>query len=390
MFVAVVSAAFGAQKDRRAEVKDIRYSLSPDSTRIVIDLPGVREFSYSADKAQGRIYVDILQAKVDLKPAKTKVQLGQGVVRSYSVLQKTKSTVRLVLEVDFSKVREYRVFPLKSPFRIVIDVATGEAPARTQGQTQAGAAGKPADAPAASPGGPASGMTLARQLGLGVRTIVIDPGHGGATPGCVGMSGIREKDITLALCLALKKKLEADGYRILMTRTDDSTVPLRDRTAFANQNGADLYISIHVNASLDRKREGIETFYLNFTPDRTVIATAARENASAEAGIGQTADLIKKIAQNDKVLESKDLAEKIQSALVQFIEKNRHKVKSHGVKGGPFWVLIGGKMPSVLVEVAHLSNPKEEKLLQGEGYRALIVEGIYNGIVEYIKSLNKG
>ncbi len=390
LLVAVLSTASAAQKDLRSAVKDIRCSISPGYTRVVIELPGLREFTFGSDKAGGSIYVDILQAKVDLKPNRTKIALKTGCVHGFSVTQKTKSTVRLLLDVDFAAVKEYRVFHLKDPFRIVVDVSIKGGPEEVPG-TVPTPAPAPGTAPAAAqpPAGPAT-QSLARQLGLGVRTIVLDAGHGGSQPGCVGKSGVLEKDLTLALTLALRKKLAAAGYQVLLTRDTDRNVSLPDRTAFANKNNADLCISIHINASVDRKREGIETFYLNFTPDRTVIETAARENASVEAGIGRTPELIKKIAQNDKVLESRDLAEKIQRNLVQYLSDKRHKVKSHGVKGGPFWVLIGGQMPSVLVEVAHLSNAKEEKLLQAESYRALIVEGLYNGIIEYIKSLNKG
>ena len=392
LLVAVLSTAFAAQKDRRSAIKDIRYNISPGYTRVVIDLPGVREFTSGADKGKGGIYVDILQARVDLKPDRTKVALKSGCVRGFSVTQKTPSTVRLLLDVDFAAVKEYRVFHLKDPFRIIVDVSIKGGPEEVPGTTQPAAAApgttpvkaQPAEGPTPTP------QSLARQLGLGVRTIVLDAGHGGSQPGCVGKSGVLEKDLTLALTLALRKKLAAAGYQVLLTRETDRNVSLPDRTAFANKNNADLCISIHINASVDRKREGIETFYLNFTPDRTVIETAARENASVEAGIGRTPELIKKIAQNDKVLESRDLAEKIQRNLVQYLIDKRHKIKSHGVKGGPFWVLIGGQMPSVLVEVAHLSNEKEEKLLQAESYRAQIVEGLYNGIIEYIKSLNKG
>lgn len=392
LLVAVLSTAAAAQKDHRSAVKDIRYSISPGYTRVVIELPGIREFTFGSDKDKGGIYVDILQAKVDLKPARTKVALNSGCVRGFSVTQKTQSTVRLLLDVDLASVKGYRVFHLKDPFRIIVDVSIKGGPGEVPGTTS-----PPAPAPGTSPAAaqPPEGslpatQSLARQLGLGVRTIVLDAGHGGSQPGCIGKSGIMEKDLTLALTLALRKKLADAGYQVLLTRDTDRTVSLPDRTAFANKNKADLCVSIHVNASLDRKREGIETFYLNFTPDRTVIETAARENSSIEAGIGRTPELIKKIAQNDKVLESKDLAEKIQRNLVQYLSDKRHQVKSHGVKGGPFWVLIGGEMPSVLVEVAHLSNEKEEKLLQAESYRALIVEGLYNGIIEYIKSLNKG
>jgi N-acetylmuramoyl-L-alanine amidase len=236
-----------------------------------------------------------------------------------------------------------------------------------------------------------SGTSLARQLGLGVRTVVIDPGHGGPRPGSIGKSGLQEKEVNLDIALALRKLLkEKAGLEAILTRESDVDVPLEDRTVIANQKRADLFVSIHANAQRDRKRGGIETFFLNISPDPSVIELAAAENATSTKNIGEMKTILQKIIQNSKIQESRDLAEKIQKNLVKSLSRDLPAVKNLGVKGGPFWVLIGGEMPSVLVEVSHLSNSKEEARLKTRKYRDLAAQGIYDGIMEYIRSLGKG
>ena len=232
---------------------------------------------------------------------------------------------------------------------------------------------------------------MARQLGLGVRTVVIDPGHGGPRPGTIGKSGLQEKEVNLGVALALQKLLrEKAGLDAILTRESDVDVTLEDRTVIANQKRADLFVSIHSNAHRDRKRGGVETFFLNVSPDPSVIELAAAENATSTKNIGEMKTILQKIVQNSKIQESRDLAEKIQRNLVKALSQDLPSIKSLGVKGGPFWVLIGGEMPSVLVEISHLSNAREEAKLRTQKYRELAAQGIYDGIMEYIRSLGKG
>ena len=167
-------------------------------------------------------------------------------------------------------------------------------------------------------------------------------------------------------------------------------MPLENRTVIANQKRADLFVSIHANAHRDRKRGGVETFYLNISPDPSVIELAAAENATSSKNIGEMKTILQKIVQNSKIQESRDLAERIQRNLVKSLSRDLPGIKSLGVKGGPFWVLIGGEMPSVLVEISHLSNAKEEAKLKTKKYRELAAQGIYDGIMEYIGSFGKG
>jgi N-acetylmuramoyl-L-alanine amidase len=232
---------------------------------------------------------------------------------------------------------------------------------------------------------------MARQLGLGVRTIVIDPGHGGIDPGCLDDAGHLEKEVNLDISLRLKALLAArKDIDVILTRETDIHVPLETRTVLANQKKADLFISIHVNAFTDKRRRGIETFFLNFSPDMRVNELAARENATTTKTIGEMDKIIKKIVETSKVIESRELAQKIQANLVQYLSRQYSEIKDLGTRGGPFWVLIGSGMPAVLVEVSHFSNPKEAARLMDPSYRQKIAQGIFDGVLDYIQSLGKG
>lgn len=396
VLIAAFLLSLGAkpQPDNRAEIVNLRYFTHPNFTRIVLDIGKLREYIPGELQQPGRIYLDVLQAKLNPILDGQSYPVKTDYLSQIVVFQKTPSTARVVIDVDFIKVRSYRAYHLFDPFRIVIDIYPRQAPDAPGTRTQPGQGTdiKTTASPPAKPADPlASGYSLARQLGLGVRTIVLDPGHGGSDPGCIGKSGLQEKAITLDVALALKKMLvEKAGLNVILARESDVTVPLENRTVIANQRRADLFISIHVNAHRDRKREGVETFFLNFSPDPSVVELAARENATSTKNIGQMNDIIQKIAQNSKVDESKDLAERIQKNLVQSLSAENPKIKSLRVTGAPFWVLIGSEMPSVLVEISHLSNSGEESRLKTARYRELAVQGIYNGIMEYIKSLGKG
>jgi N-acetylmuramoyl-L-alanine amidase len=175
-----------------------------------------------------------------------------------------------------------------------------------------------------------------------------------------------------------------------MTRESDIFIPLENRPVIANQQKADLFISIHANANRNRKRKGVQGFYLNFSPDPQVVEIAASENATSTKRIGEMQDTLKKIVQNSKILESRDLAYKIHTNLVKSLSQHYSGVESLGVRGGPFWVLIGGEMPSVLVEISHLSNTQEEERLGNPSYRRQVALGIYQGVLEYMRSLGKG
>ena len=383
---ALLSLGAGKPQDNRTEIVNLRYFTHPNFTRIVLDIGKLREYTSGELQQPGRIYLDVLQVKLNPILEGQSYPVKTDYLSQIVVFQKSASTVRVVVDVDFLKVKSYRGYNLFDPFRIVIDIyprQPGEAPGPGAKATTSAPA-KPADPLA-------SGYSMARQLGLGVRTVVLDPGHGGADPGCIGKTGSEEKAITLDVSMALKKMLvEKAGLNVILARESDVLVPLESRTVIANQKRADLFISIHVNAHRDRKREGVETFFLNFSPDPAVVELAARENATSAKNMGQMKDIIQKIALNSRIDESRGLAEKIQRRLLESLALANPKIKDLGVKGAPFWVLIGSEMPSVLVEISHLSNPAEEARLKTARYRELAVQGIYNGIMEYVRSLGKG
>jgi N-acetylmuramoyl-L-alanine amidase len=231
--------------------------------------------------------------------------------------------------------------------------------------------------------------TLTRALGLKISRIVIDPGHGGHDTGTIGPTGLEEKAVVLDVALRLRKLVEQRlGSSVVMTRTDDTFIPLEERTAIANQQGADLFISIHANASADRSARGLEVYYLNFTSDPNSLAVAARENATSQESVHQLQNLIKKIALSEKIEESGDFAQQVDFALDRAITGSGNHQPDRGLKKAPFVVLIGADMPSILAEISFLSNARDEKLLRQARYRQKIAEGLYRGIARYVSNLS--
>lgn len=362
------------------EVYDLRSYTHPTHTRIVVDIGKLREYSSAELKDPDRIYVDIYQARLNpILHGKT-FTAKCDYLREIRIAQKTSTTVRVVAEIDPAKIERYQVFPLFDPFRVVIDIYPKEA-----------APGAPPEKTPRPAEPTPSGYSMIRQLGLGIQTIVIDPGHGGQDPGAISRKGQKEKDVALDVALELRNLLVAGkGLNVILTRESDIYLPLENRTVIANQQNADLFISVHANAHRNRKRQGVETFFLNFSPDPQVNEIAAQENATSTKNISEMQATIKKIVQNSKIVESRDLAEKIQRNLVKWLSQKYGPVQSLGAKGGPFWVLIGGEMPSVLVEISHLSNAQEEERLKSPAYRKQVAQGIYEGILEYMRALGKG
>jgi len=233
------------------------------------------------------------------------------------------------------------------------------------------------------------GHSLTRVLGLKLGRIVIDPGHGGRDTGTIGPTGLREKDVTLDVSKRLAALLrERLGAEVVLTRTTDKSLSLERRTEIANKALADLFVSVHVNSSRYRSVNGVETFYLNLTRSRADLEVAARENAGSNKSIHELTSLIQKIALDDKLQESRDLAANVQTAVYKMHRRLNRRARNRGVKKAPFVVLIGAKMPSILVEVGFISNPHEEKLLKTEKYRQQLAEALYEGIAAYANSLS--
>jgi N-acetylmuramoyl-L-alanine amidase len=242
-------------------------------------------------------------------------------------------------------------------------------------------------APERAAGPPATASTLTRVLGLKIGRIVIDPGHGGHDTGTIGPHGLREKDLVLDVGLRLRKLLEEKaGAEVVMTRSDDTFVPLEERTAIANQKDADLFVSIHANASRDASARGVETYYLNFTSDPDALEVAARENATSEESVHQLQDLVKKIVLTEKIKESQVFADDVQHAVYGHLTKVGAGQGNRGVKRAPFVVLIGANMPSILAEISFLTNPYDERQLRKPEYRQRIAEALYQGIYKYVSA----
>ena len=231
--------------------------------------------------------------------------------------------------------------------------------------------------------------SLIRALGLKIGKIVIDPGHGGHDTGTIGPNGLEEKDLVLEVGRRLGKLLETRlGAEVVYTRKDDTFIPLETRTAIANQQRADLFISIHANSSHDPDARGVETYYLNFTSSPEALEVAARENAVSEKSIYELQDLVKKIALKEKIEESREFAGDVQSSLHSGLASKAPAIRDRGVKKAPFIVLIGANMPSILAEISFVSNPTDERRLETSDYRQRIAESLYRGIAKYVDGLS--
>jgi len=230
--------------------------------------------------------------------------------------------------------------------------------------------------------------SLIRALGLKIGKIVIDPGHGGHDTGTIGPNGLLEKDLVLDVSKRLGKLLESRlGAEVVFTRRDDTFIPLETRTSIANQEQADLFVSVHANSSHDPDARGVETYYLNFTSSPEALEVAARENAASDKSIHELQDLVKKIALKEKIEESREFAADVQQSLHSGLAVKNAGIRDRGVKKAPFVVLIGANMPSILAEISFISNPGDEKRLRGPEYRQRIAESLYRGISRYVNGL---
>jgi N-acetylmuramoyl-L-alanine amidase len=281
---------------------------------------------------------------------------------------------------DATQARDVSPAPIASP--------PTSAPGQKDSLAPATSASEPKLIPPPASTSPGS-TTLTRALGLKISRIVIDPGHGGHDTGTVGPTGLEEKAVVLDVALRLQKLIEQRmGSSVVMTRTDDTFIPLEERTAIANQQGADLFISVHANASRDASARGIEVYYLNFTSDTNSLEVAARENATSQESVHQLQNLIKKIALSEKIEESSEFAQQVDRSLSGATAGSGNRQPNRGLKKAPFVVLIGADMPSILAEISFLTNPRDEKLLRQARYRQKIAEGLYRGVAGYVSNMS--
>jgi N-acetylmuramoyl-L-alanine amidase len=235
----------------------------------------------------------------------------------------------------------------------------------------------------------AGDRSLTRALGLKIGKIVIDAGHGGHDTGTIGPNGLLEKDVVLDVAKRLGRLLESRlGAEVVYTRQDDTFIPLETRTAIANRERADLFISIHANSSHDSDARGVETYYLNFTSSPEALEVAARENAVSETSIHELQDLVKKIALKEKIEESREFAGDVQESLYGGLALNNAGIRDRGIKKAPFIVLIGANMPSILAEISFVSNPTDERKMETSEHRQRIAESLYRGVSKYVNGLS--
>lgn len=375
-----------------AVLNEMKHWSTPDSTRISLDLDRdvaweAHELGKAVPGKPGRIYVDLKRARLGKNVRN--IIIGDGLLKGARIGQYRADVVRVVLDTE--NIRDFKIFPLSNPARLVIDVR-GERQTEISGLTpvvfsmpervvvpklevQAAVAEKrlrPYKKPVISK----------------IRRVVIDPGHGGHDPGAVGPSGLQEKDVVLAIGLRLRELFREElGLDVVMTRSTDVFIPLEERTAIANKVGADLFLSVHANAAPNHSAAGIETYYLNLAKTDKVAQLAAKENGTSLDKVSVLQAILFDLMANYKLNDSAHLADEVQKALHKKIRASYSDVKNLGVKQGPFYVLIGASMPSILVETAFLSNAVEESRLKEAAYQDLAAEGILDGVRSYITSL---
>lgn len=234
----------------------------------------------------------------------------------------------------------------------------------------------------------AAPLPLAELFGLDVHTIVVDPGHGGRDPGASGPSGLAEKEVTLDVALRLRDQLRRSGrYRVLLTREQDESVSLRERVDFANAQGADLFVSLHLNALPVAEPTVVETYYFGAHSDEMAREVARAENRGSGYGLGEFRAMIEKLGDSLKYQESRRLARLIQGRLYRRLREENRDIVSWGVKSAPFVVLLGVDMPSVLAELTTLSNPREEQRLKRDAYREKIAATLAASIADYLNQV---
>ena len=371
----------------KARVTGLRFLSSPAYTRVMLDLSQEAKYEIrqlKEDLAKGtppRIYIDISGARLALT-SKEAVPVEDGLLKQIRIGQYSADVVRVVL--DMHSLRAHNAFVLPDPYRLVVDVQGAKAPVESSAK-EAPAKKAPAKRGAASKEDKKSAPTAAAPGGI--RKIVLDPGHGGKDPGAIGVGGSAEKDIVLSIAKKLAAKLKSEmGVQVVLTRKDDRFVALENRTAIANAEDADLFISLHMNASVNGEARGIETYYLDNTSDEAALRLAARENGTSRKNISDLQFILSDMTQNMKLEDSISLAHRLQKSAVSGMAKPLGEVKDLGVKKALFYVLVGARMPSVLVEMFFVTHPSEGRAMSRASAQDAMVEALMRGIQDYVQA----
>ena len=416
------------------QVTSLRHWSHPTSTRVILETNGPFEFRSDRAVNPDRLFFDILNARpwIDERRLASLV-VNDRLVKRVRIAETAPGTTRVVF--DLAGPADFTVTRLEAPHRMVIELRPPagthptfvapqfrrqpapailmaanapaiepiplpvvalplsalpqQRPAKPVSSTRVLSAMRPAPADITPRASENAGRSMTRALGLKVNRIVIDAGHGGHDEGTSGRNGILEKDVVLDVALRLSNLVQTRmGAEVVLTRSDDTFIPLHERTVIANQQKADLFLSIHANSSAAPAVAGTETFFLNFTNSPAAMAVAARENAGSENTVGELKDLVQKITLNDKIAESETFAQIIEAAIAVQAGKSNPAARDRGVKRAPFVVLIGAGMPSVLAEIGFLTNARDESNLGKPDYRQKVAEALYRGLSQYAQSLS--
>ncbi|MEQ1575268.1 MAG: N-acetylmuramoyl-L-alanine amidase [Vicinamibacterales bacterium] len=374
-------------------LRAVRRELLPDTLRVTLELEHEAAFEDERIEVPSRISIDLENTRAADTLKDVTLAYADDVVREVHVGSQPEGRTRVVLNLQGAA--RHSVYSLYNPYRVVIDVERlaafttkapkAIAPSVPDGPTASGSRGERAPTPPSTNRN--GGFSLSRQLGLGVARIVIDPGHGGHDPGAQ-VKGLSEADLVLDVALRLEKLLlNQPGVEVVLTRRTNEFLALEERVAMANREEADLFLSIHANASADAKARGVGTYFLNFASNPQAEAIAARENAGSSRTMRSLPDIVKAIALDNKIDESRDFATFVQAAMVERLRKANRTIRSLGVRQAPFMVLIGATMPSILAEIAFITNRQEASLLKTPAYRQHIAEGLFAGVMKYQRSL---
>ena len=394
-----------------------RASLADGVVRVTIEMDGEALFRQERLDNPRRLFFDVRGARASDSLQDATLKFTDGVVRVIRLGRRPNNTTRVVMDMD--GVESHSVFTLYNPYRVIVDFKGGVASPPAVSVATSGVSAPPlvpivreklelepavtpdvvaVPKPPATPLAPVPTVpsanlngqfSLARQLGLGISRIVIDAGHGGHDPGARA-NGVNEAELVLDVAGRLRALLEKQPtIEVTMTRGTDVFVPLEQRTAIANRQGADLFLSIHANASRNSKARGVETYFLNFASNPEAEAVAARENSTSGGQMHSLPEILRAIALNNKIDESRDFADMVQKSMVSKLSARNGQIRDLGVKQAPFVVLIGAGMPSVLAEISFLTNKQDAQLLKTGAYRQQIAEALFEAILRYQGGLKK-
>ena len=372
----------------------IRFWSGPEYTRVVLDLTApVSAEPHLLAGDLPRLYFDLVYTTLapDLPP---EIPILNGLVQRVRASRFDEQRTRVVIDLDHQS--DYKLVTLDNPYRIVVDVQ-GAPTRQVESAKKDPGRGlvEPLDdsianilnrVPTAQPV-----LHVPQQSKRdGIHLIVIDAGHGGKDPGAIGPNNIKEKTVALQMAKKLAEQLRRMlGVKVLLTRSDDSFLELQERTAYANRVGADLFISLHANASPNNHAYGLETYFLNLAKNNQAAEVAARENGTSLEAVTNLEAILFDLMANAKINESSRLAAEVQQAMVSGLRPHFSRIKDLGVRQGPFHVLLGATMPSVLVEAAFISHPREEKRLEDDRYQEEVAKAIVNGVKSYAATAEK-